>query len=65
MDAGLTMMTAARLAGFGSYSQCHRTFVQLFGLAPREFMQSSLRRELAQRFEPLPAAASCQHQSDI
>ncbi len=52
LDAGLSMTTAARLAGFGSYSQCHRAFVQLFGLSPREFMRSAIRNEFAQRFEP-------------
>ncbi len=51
-DAGMSMMTAARLAGFGSYAQCHRVFLQQFGHAPREFMRSALRNELAQRFEP-------------
>ena len=51
-DAGLSMMAAARLAGFGSYSQCHRVFLQHFGHSPREFMRSPLRDELAQRFEP-------------
>lgn len=54
IDAGQSMMTAARLAGFGSYSQCHRAFLQLFGHAPRQFMRSALRNELAQRFEPMP-----------
>jgi AraC-like DNA-binding protein len=52
LDAGLSMTTAARLAGFGSYSQFHRAFVQLFDLSPREFMRSQVRNELAQRFEP-------------
>lgn len=52
LDAGLSMTTAARLAGFGSYSQCHRVFLQLFEHSPRDFMRSALRHELAQRFEP-------------
>lgn len=52
LDAGLPMMTAARLAGFGSYSQCHRAFLQLLGHSPRQFMASPLRSELAQLFEP-------------
>jgi AraC-like DNA-binding protein len=55
LDQGLSMTTAARLSGFGSYSQCHRAFLQLFGQAPRQFMRSTLREELAQRFEPLIA----------
>jgi AraC-like DNA-binding protein len=52
LDAGLSMATASRLAGFGSYSQCHRAFTQLLGHSPREFMQPSVRLELARRFEP-------------
>jgi AraC-like DNA-binding protein len=52
LDAGLCMNTAARLAGFGSYSQCHRAFIQLLGSAPSEFMRSPARLELAERFEP-------------
>jgi AraC-like DNA-binding protein len=51
-DAGVPMMTAARLAGFGSYSQCHRVFLQLFDVSPRDFLHSSLRADLAERFEP-------------
>jgi AraC-like DNA-binding protein len=58
MDAGLSMTTAARLAGFGSYSQCHRVFLQLFNRSPRAFMRSSLRTELAQRFETFEARAA-------
>jgi AraC-like DNA-binding protein len=53
LDAGASMTTAARLAGFGSYSQCHRAFLQHFGHGPRDFMRPNLRHELAQRFEPL------------
>jgi AraC-like DNA-binding protein len=52
LDAGFSMTAASRLAGFGSYSQCHRVFIQLLGHSPREFMQPSVRLELAQRFEP-------------
>jgi AraC-like DNA-binding protein len=54
LDAGLSMAAASRLAGFGSYSQCHRVFLQLLGHSPREFMLPSVRLELAQRFEPHP-----------
>jgi AraC-like DNA-binding protein len=52
LDVGLSMTAASRMAGFGSYSQCHRVFIQLLGHSPREFMQPSVRLELAQRFEP-------------
>jgi AraC-like DNA-binding protein len=52
LDAGLSMTTAARLVGFGSYSQCHRAFLQLLGHSPRAFLQPAVRLELAHRFEP-------------
>jgi AraC-like DNA-binding protein len=52
VDSGVPMMTASRLAGFGSYSQCHRAFLQLFGMPPREFMRTPDRVTVAQRFEP-------------
>jgi AraC-like DNA-binding protein/mannose-6-phosphate isomerase-like protein (cupin superfamily) len=57
LDRGLSMNTAARLGGFGSYSQCHRAFVQLLGHSPRDFVNSSTRWEVAQRFEPHDGAA--------
>lgn len=38
VDGGaLDLMAAASTAGFGSYSQCHRTFQSELGCAPREF----------------------------
>jgi AraC-like DNA-binding protein/mannose-6-phosphate isomerase-like protein (cupin superfamily) len=38
VDRGaLDLMAAASAAGFGSYSQCHRTFQSELGCAPREF----------------------------
>lgn len=40
------LMTAAIAAGFGSYSQCHRTFHAELGCAPRKFFCSSWRQEL-------------------
>jgi AraC-like DNA-binding protein/quercetin dioxygenase-like cupin family protein len=38
VDAGThDLMAAASAAGFGSYSQCHRTFVSELGCGPRQF----------------------------
>jgi AraC-like DNA-binding protein len=34
---GAELMSAADLAGFGSYSQCHRAFVAELGCSPRQF----------------------------
>ena len=36
-DGALDLMTAAHGAGFGCYSQCHRTFQSELGCSPREF----------------------------
>jgi AraC-like DNA-binding protein/quercetin dioxygenase-like cupin family protein len=36
-EGALDLMAAASAAGFGSYSQCHRTFQSELGCAPREF----------------------------
>lgn len=44
VDAGHHDLTAAASAsGFGSYSQCHRTFMAELGCAPRTFFSSGLR----------------------
>lgn len=54
------LMQAALAAGFGSYSQCHRVFHQLFGVAPRDYIaRGGIDPD---RFEPwsvgtLPSAA--------
>jgi AraC-like DNA-binding protein len=49
-------LTAAALeAGFGSYSQCHRSFYSEFDCAPRQFFSSGLREQMEQAFEPLRA----------
>lgn len=54
IDAGEhNLARAAQLAGFGSYSQCHRAFAQELGHAPSEFFFGSLRATMEQRFEPL------------
>lgn len=40
------LMAAATHAGFGSYSQCHRTFQSELGCAPRQFFSSGLRERM-------------------
>jgi AraC-like DNA-binding protein len=45
-DAGEHDLTrAANDAGFGSYSQCHRTFQSELGCSPRKFF-SGIRQEM-------------------
>lgn len=47
VDAGEhDLMTAACAAGFGSYSQCHRTFHSELGCAPRRFFCSEWRQQM-------------------
>jgi AraC-like DNA-binding protein len=47
VDAGEhDLMVAAIGAGFGSYSQCHRTFRSELGCAPRQFFSSELRDQM-------------------
>ncbi|MEO8185055.1 MAG: helix-turn-helix transcriptional regulator, partial [Deltaproteobacteria bacterium] len=53
VDAGRTLLAAALEAGFGSYSQCHRTFSQTFGCTPRRFFGSSVRAAMRDAFSPL------------
>jgi AraC-like DNA-binding protein/mannose-6-phosphate isomerase-like protein (cupin superfamily) len=46
VDAGQhDLMTSASIAGFGSYSQCHRTFQSELGCGPRQFF-SGLREQM-------------------
>jgi len=40
------LMSAASSAGFGSYSQCHRTFQAELNCSPREFFLAGLRGEM-------------------
>jgi AraC-like DNA-binding protein/quercetin dioxygenase-like cupin family protein len=51
VDAGEDLMNAACAAGFGSYSQCHRTFHSELGCAPRQFF-SGLREQMQVAYEP-------------
>jgi AraC-like DNA-binding protein len=47
VDAGeRDLMAAASAAGFGSYSQCHRTFMSELGCAPRQFFFSGVRERM-------------------
>jgi len=55
VDRGRRFLVAAVEAGFGSYSQCHRVFLQTFGYTPRLFFRSSIREEIQNRFDPWPA----------
>lgn len=50
------LMTAASHAGFGSYSQCHRTFQSELSCSPREFFVAGLRRNMQRAYvdEPQP-----------
>lgn len=48
------LMQAALSAGFGSYSQCHRTFRRLFGVGPRDYIEGG--GVDPNRFEPCGAA---------
>jgi AraC-like DNA-binding protein/quercetin dioxygenase-like cupin family protein len=44
------LMAAATAAGFGSYSQCHRTFQSELGCAPRQFFVSELRDRMQRTY---------------
>jgi AraC-like DNA-binding protein len=47
---GRSFLTAAIDAGFGSYSQCHRTFQQAFDCNPRVFFGTGVSEEMKGRF---------------
>ncbi|HTQ06376.1 MAG TPA: helix-turn-helix domain-containing protein [Polyangiaceae bacterium] len=46
VDDGQDVMTAAIEAGFGSYSQCHRSFHAELGCAPTSFFRSEARERM-------------------
>lgn len=53
MDAGgTTLGPAARTSGFGSYSQCHRSFQVELGCSPRDFFQTGLREQMQRAYDP-------------
>jgi AraC-like DNA-binding protein len=43
---GQSLTSAARAAGFGSYSQCHRVYQSELGCAPRQYFSSDLRQSM-------------------
>lgn len=49
---GNNLAAAAKAAGFGSYSQCHRVFQTELGCAPRQFFFSDLRQQMQAAYEP-------------
>ena len=59
------LMAAASSAGFGSYSQCHRTFQAELNCSPREFFLAGLRSDMQRVYtdESLPAA-NVEHDGD-
>lgn len=46
------LMKTAEVAGFGSYSQCHRVFQSELGCQPRQFFQPGFREKLQQIYAP-------------
>jgi AraC-like DNA-binding protein len=52
-DGGRSFLAAAIEAGFGSYSQCHRSFQQAFDCTPRVFFGTGVSEEMKRRFAPL------------
>jgi AraC-like DNA-binding protein len=51
-DGGRSFLAAAIEAGFGSYSQCHRSFQQAFDCTPRVFFGTGVSAEMKGRFAP-------------
>jgi AraC-like DNA-binding protein/quercetin dioxygenase-like cupin family protein len=45
------LMTTAITAGFGSYSQCHRSFQAELGCAPRQYFRSEVREQMQRTYE--------------
>jgi AraC-like DNA-binding protein len=56
VDRGGDLKAAAVAAGFGSYSQCHRSFQAELGCAPREFF-SELRQRMQRAYQADAASA--------
>ncbi|MEP7050215.1 MAG: AraC family transcriptional regulator [Pseudomonadota bacterium] len=51
------LMTAASHAGFGSYSQCHRTFQSELSCSPREFFLAGVRADMQHAYLDTPPPA--------
>jgi AraC-like DNA-binding protein len=58
VDSGHGQADAAQSAGFGSYSQCHRTFRETFGCSPRSFFHTDVRTTIQEAYDPLVFPAS-------
>ena len=56
-ESGRNFLDAAGQAGFGSYSQCHRSFHGAFGCTPRAFFGTDLQKQMQDRFAPVTAAS--------
>jgi len=50
------LMAAANRAGFGSYSQCHRTFQAELNCSPREFFMAGLRDDMQSAYDDVQSA---------
>ncbi|MGC4063961.1 MAG: helix-turn-helix transcriptional regulator [Polyangiaceae bacterium] len=51
VDSGAhTLLSASQEAGFGSYSQCHRVFLQIFDCSPRTYFSTPLRHTIENAF---------------
>lgn len=57
-DTSLDLMSAASHAGFGSYSQCHRSFQAELGCSPRQFFFDGLRDGMQQVYSDQSVPAS-------
>lgn len=55
-DGEANLLEVALEAGFGSYSQCHRTFIETLGCNPRRYFRSELRAQM-ERAVLSPASA--------
>ncbi|HEY3816405.1 MAG TPA: helix-turn-helix transcriptional regulator [Polyangiaceae bacterium] len=53
VDRGGDLLSSALSAGFGSYSQCHRSFWSVLGCAPSRFFDRQTRREMEEAFVTL------------
>ena len=51
-QGGDNLLSAAEAVGFGSYSQCHRTFQSELGCGPREFLASGQRQRMQAAYDP-------------
>ena len=57
-DRNPSLLAAALAAGFGSYSQCHRSFQSVLGCTPRDFFAGVGRDAMIDAFEPFASPPS-------